>query len=697
MLNTTETLISSLKAHLKQVRHRQLVVLCGDLDWRLNQLKQLESQPGLWFGETSLLPEFQPVAKTQNQLGQEIPNGVFCAETGIDADALGIGAGMIQAGGILWLLLPAIDEWLHQPNPANQRFMSHPHTYHQAWYKFNEHLWTSLKSHGLWIIQNQTNHSDLNLHTTSSYPCLNGLTEDQKTGLEAIEKAAFGHRKRPLIIEADRGRGKTTLLGEAAALLLRQGKQHIVISASRFAQCELAFKRAAEILDVSYTKAGISFQNQTIAFKAPDDLILHPTDTDVLMLDEAAHLPTPVLEKLVQIYPRVLMATTQHGYEGSGRGFSLKFKPFLNHHFPGWHLSRLSQPIRWNTNDPLEKAINQALLLDTELKQLTETHHLGSENLNLDIQTRAPNQLSTNELRQIFSLLVEAHYQTSPSDLQHWLSAPDLELKLAYLKTSSQLQLVGVLLVCKEGHLPNIEPNRRVKGHLVPQLLRRFSAQDEWLNLSSERAMRLAVHPQTRRQGIASKLVQHWQKTSQADYISTSFGVTQDLYQFWRKQGFESVHLGAKRDKASGTHNVVMLYSRKQPHALFKICQHLFQAQLPHNLIELYHHLPADLIWHILAENPATKTQALSNQLTAYLQQLAPYEAVSQQLWQWALNNALWLLTQTEPMQTIWLDKVIRKYDWQTIANQQKLAGRTAVDSRLRQSLSDYALTATET
>lgn len=673
------------------MRHRQLVVLSGDLSWRLTQLQKLETQPGLWFGKTSLLPEFQSVDKIQNQLGQEIPSAVFCAESGIDADALGIGAGMIQAGGLLWLLLPPIDEWLHQPNPANQRFMSHPHTYHQAWYQFNDHLWTSLKSQAIWIIQNQPFNPDLKFKSSSNQLPPNGLSDDQKQALAAIEHAAFGHRKRPLIIEADRGRGKTTLLGEAAARLLQQGKHHIVISAARFAQCELAFKRASQVLNTEYTKAGINYQNQTIAFKAPDDLILNPTDTDVLMLDEAAHLPTPVLEQLVQIYPRVVMATTQHGYEGSGRGFSLKFKPFLNQHFANWQQSRLSQPIRWSANDPLETAINHALLLDTELNELTDIDNLGSQNVSVEIQNRAPNQLSTEELRQVFSLLVEAHYQTSPSDLQHWLSAPDLQLQLAYLPSlaNQESQLVGVLLVCHEGHLPNIEPSRRVKGHLVPQLLRRFSAQDAILNLSSERAMRLAVHPQVRRLGIATQLVQHWQQTSQADFISASFGVTQDLYQFWRKQGFESAHLGAKRDKASGTHNLVMIYTG-HPHVLFDTCQQLFQAQLPHNLVELYEHLPAGLLWHLLSENSVIQPQELSTQLKAYLQAHAPYEAVSQQLWQWALNNPHWLLIQSEQVQAAWLDKIIRKRDWQTIAGQHKLAGRNAIELILRQTLTNY-------
>ena len=670
-----------------QVRHRQLIVLCGDLTWRHNLLKQFESSSALWFGESSLLPEYQTAQKLQNHLGQEIPGAIFCAESGIDADALGVAAGMIQAGGILWLLIPPIDDWLNQANPANQRFMSHPYTYQQAWYQFNDHLYRHLKSHGVWIMQNQPLSLNLNHEQTLNHPHIDGLSHDQQQALVAIEQAAFGHRKRPLIIEADRGRGKTTLLGEAAARLLQQGKQHIVISSARFAQCELAFKRAAQILGVDYAKSGLQTTNQTLSFKAPDDLIHNTSDIDVLMLDEAAHMPLPVLEQLVHLYPRVIMATTQHGYEGSGRGFSLKFKPFLSRCFPGWHLTRLSQPIRWHANDPLEKAINQTLLLDTELHDIADDSKLASQPLTLKFQTCLPSQLSSDELAQTFSLLVDAHYQTSPADLQHWLSAPGLQLQLAYWKTDTHTSaLVGVLLTCSEGHLPAIDPSRRVKGHLVPQLLRRFSAQDDLLNQPSERAMRLAVHPQVQGLGVGRQLIQQWQQNTQADWLSVSFGVTQELYLFWRKQGFKSAHLGAKRDKASGTHNLVMLYSR-HANALLQNCQQLFQTQLPHNLIEHFHSLPESLIWHLLSENTSNQVAAHSVLLKAYINEHAPYEAVSQQLWHWALNQANWLLSQPQLVQTIWLDKVVRKYDWQTIARQHKLAGRSAIETQLRQSL----------
>ena len=54
-------------------------------------------------------------------------------------------------------------------------------------------------------------------------------------------------------------------------------------------------------------------------------------------------------------------------YEGSGRGFALRFQKALDTLAPSWLAVRLQQPMRWAENDPLERFINQALLLDADV------------------------------------------------------------------------------------------------------------------------------------------------------------------------------------------------------------------------------------------------------------------------------------------------------------------------------------------
>jgi tRNA(Met) cytidine acetyltransferase len=53
-------------------------------------------------------------------------------------------------------------------------------------------------------------------------------------------------------------------------------------------------------------------------FMAPDALLASTLQADWLIVDEAAAIPGPLLEKLVTRFPRVLLTTTVQGYEGTG-------------------------------------------------------------------------------------------------------------------------------------------------------------------------------------------------------------------------------------------------------------------------------------------------------------------------------------------------------------------------------------------
>ncbi|PIW78590.1 MAG: hypothetical protein CO000_00910, partial [Piscirickettsiaceae bacterium CG_4_8_14_3_um_filter_44_38] len=67
-------------------------------------------------------------------------------------------------------------------------------------------------------------------------------THDQQQAIDAIHHLAFGHRKRPVVLTADRGRGKSYTLGLACLRLLAEGKQHITLTAARRSQLESAFQ-----------------------------------------------------------------------------------------------------------------------------------------------------------------------------------------------------------------------------------------------------------------------------------------------------------------------------------------------------------------------------------------------------------------------------------------------------------------------
>src|SRR5690606_39440759 len=92
-----------------------------------------------------------------------------------------------------------------------------------------------------------------------------------------------------------------------------------------------------------------------------------------------AQLPVPVLRALVRRHPnaRIAFATTVHGYEGTGRGFVLRFLEWLRSGpgssgdaAPELEILTLETPIRWLENDPLEKLVFDVLALDAEAAPL---------------------------------------------------------------------------------------------------------------------------------------------------------------------------------------------------------------------------------------------------------------------------------------------------------------------------------------
>jgi len=712
--------LAQLRQHLKARHHRQLVVLSGSKSWQQSQIQNLFSAAETVFWITAksaddhnaeLLPldyKFSGFEAIESRrlgyhLGQEIDGAIFDVHEGISADSLGIVSGMIRAGGLMIVLTPEKDEWKTLNNPEDSRFLNTPITLHQAHKHFTQHLIQCWQSEDvIWLTEKE---SDIKLDTaTSNTNKIELATADQLDAIQKVQSVAFGHRKRPLVISADRGRGKTAALGLAAIESLIQGKQHIAITASRPDQVKTAFTMAAqalskmafdkdiEVLTSKHTLLEFEFQDElkTFEYIAPDQLILTPTSADILMVDEAAHLPTPLLIELLKRHHRMVFSTTLHGYEGSGRGFELRFKKHLNQYTPDWKHCELKTPVRWAENDPLERVIFDTLLLKAKIAQLDAQliEEFDSSQVAYEVVDSQTLLEQPERMQALFGLLVQAHYQTSPNDLQQLLNAPNLQIITAEYSVEEGRNLtIGAVLCIQEG---KINPAKnRAHGHLVPQLLTRHYAQDDFLMLSTLRVMRIAVHPSLQRKSIGLNLIQQVEKLglqNRVDYISSSFGGSDELLPFWFKLHFWPLHVGVKRDKASGSHNVVVAkpVSAMSRQAL-SLIQTRFQEQFPHILLESLPHLPAIQLLQIIETFRFKKTNyGLEKALINYQTGERPYESISSKLWEWSLQSA-GKIKQASPVdQAIWCDKVIKKHNWQTVAHKYHLAGRKGVENELR-------------
>ncbi|MBX7197555.1 MAG: GNAT family N-acetyltransferase, partial [Sandaracinaceae bacterium] len=341
-----------------------------------------------------------------------------------------------------------------------------------------------------------------------------------------------------ITVLADRGRGKSSALGLALARL--PPETDVVVTAESEGQ-------AAEIF---------RFAEGRGRFRAISELLHHDERPEVLVVDEAAQIPVFVLERLAVRFPqaKIAFATTARGYEGTGRGFVLRFLAWARRQPRPLHCHELHAPIRWDEGDPLERFVLDVLALDAEPAEPPEGLELRCELLDRDA-------LDETRLREVFGLLVHAHYRTTPSDLHRMLDAPNLAVHVATIAG----RVVGASLIAREGGLPEALCDRlargreRVHGHALPDTLITHSGRPEAGTLQMVRSVRIAVHPAARLRGIARALVDHVHATYDPDLFGTLFGATPELLSFRRALGYRLVRVGMSRGRRSGEPAAVMV------------------------------------------------------------------------------------------------------------------------------------------
>ncbi len=566
-----------MQTSLHQVGHRQLVLLEGDrassLAWLVRNLPALSWSAGVWSGQPEDCP--QPalaIIKPHNGrqwLGRETDLLVWDGWQGNPPDSLAALSGTLIAGGLWFWLMPPLPEWHQFDDPDYART-----ALTDAWaHAFARRMAGIIMADPDAIRINTVTGQCSGLKPTSAVPgsFQVAATSDQNRAIEEVVRCGLGRRRRPLVITADRGRGKSAALGIAAARLLNAGRQHIAVTAPSPDAVRTLFRHAidAAVADrvATETDHEVRLLNGcSLRFYAIDELLRTRPSAELVLVDEAAAIPAPLLKNVLLGWPRVVFASTVHGYEGSGRGFTIRFRQVLEEHTPNWQSLRLEQPIRWASGDPLERLINRLFLLkagqsgadgETVIETCKEAGDYRIEQWNPADGTEA-------DLDAAFGLLVDAHYRTTPGDLRQWLDDPQATTWLARRSN----QVVGVLWMTLEGNFSKalaeqvMQGKRRVRGHMLPQSLANHSGFAEAATLSMGRIVRIAVSDRERRRGLGQQLVASARchaKSVGLDALGTSFGASPDLVAFWQQCGLSVVRLGLQREASSGEFAVQML------------------------------------------------------------------------------------------------------------------------------------------
>lgn len=525
--------IVALTAQMKAQGIRRLLVLSGESGWvehQAAQLRPLLAGDGLW---VSPHPASEPCcvpSALKTLLGREFLHAFFDARLGFDVAAFAALAGTLKAGSWLVLLTPDFASWPEQTDADSVRWSDSadpiptPH--------FAHHFCRTLLNDSEALIWQQS--QPALFPQPVARPSWTSASGEPLAEQAAILKSLAVMPPGVAAVTAERGRGKSALAG----MHLRTLTGAAIVTAPG--------KAATDVL--------ASFAGERFRFMAPDALLASAEQADWLIVDEAAAIPGPLLEKLVNRFPRTLLTTTVQGYEGTGRGFLLKFCA----RFPHLHAFALQQPVRWAAGCPLEQFVGQALLFDDELPSLP-----SSESVRFQAVEQTAWQTEPELPQAMYLLLSAAHYRTSPLDLRRMMDAPGQH----FLSAQHGEALLGALWLIDEGGLsPELSAAvwagfRRPRGNLVAQSLAAHGGSPLAATLRGRRVSRIAVHPEKQRHGIGQRmLAQALTHAQGCDYLSVSFGFTDELWRFWQRAGFRLVRLGTHREASSGCYTAMALY-----------------------------------------------------------------------------------------------------------------------------------------
>ncbi len=499
--------------------------------------------------KNALMPE-----RAATKLGEEFDLVVFDARLAFIPNVLGIVAGVLCGGGSLIILLPELQKWKKKSSlfltHVNQLLNNQPGVYYFKDDRF------------IPVVQT---HQALVVRADYVHPY---RTCEQRDAVEMLFNGLQKNDRYCSVLTSGRGRGKTAIIGFVSWYLLKKENISLLVTAPKLSIVTPLFERIKTQLikenidNLFCKKSELLLNNSKLSFIAPDLLLDTLPQADVLFIDEAAAIPLSMLEQLLSYYPKIVFSTTTHGYEGSGRGFILKFFKLLDKKVIHWHKIELHQPIRWANSDPLEKWIEDILFLNLIPAPVTGE---AVELINSDVKLINREDLLADKLKlhAIFSLLTFSHYRTSPSDFQYILD--DENVRLYTLEQKNKL--LGVMVINQEGGFDKIlsraiyRGERRPKGSLLAQTLCFHGGCEPAAELSYARIMRIVIQPEYQQQGMGQLFLQKVIDAERArgiDIIGSSFSVTLSLIRFWQYSGLQLLRIGFSRDHVSATHSVVM-------------------------------------------------------------------------------------------------------------------------------------------
>ncbi|MEM2726857.1 MAG: tRNA(Met) cytidine acetyltransferase TmcA [Archaeoglobaceae archaeon] len=605
-------------------RHRFMVFLCSDsLKKAVDVAEQVYLEHKNRIEKDQLLvvgrEEFLEIAKNKfggellhwknslKVLGTTFSSLIMDLSEGFHPNDLGIVVETVEEGGIIIAISPRLERWKNLISKWHEDLISEPFKLEDVVGRFyRRFLERTLEAEGV-IIYDIDKDEIIKRYEFSSkgtpreeivipeetrikkklYKLC--ATQDQVRVLQLFEKFFEREKDRKaVVITADRGRGKTAVLGivtpalvsRLERLLKRPIRVLVVAPTPEAVQNYFRFlikamkRQGMKDFFVKKTEDGLitvlNSKYARIEYAIPRRALDEKEFVDILIVDESAGIEVPVLFRIIEDVRHVIFSTTIHGYEGTGRSFNVRFlKKLEEDNRIEVEKIHMSEPIRYGIGDPIENWLYDALLLNAQPVEISREDLEKIRNLELEFEILDKEYLLKNEklLREFFGIYVLAHYRNRPSDLAVLLDTPNhfpAVIKVnGKVVCSLHLAIEGGM---DEDLIAKIRGGYKPRGQIIPDLVLKHFWNYEFSKKKGVRIVRIAVHPNAMQMGIGSfalKKTVEWAERNNLDWVGSGFGVSSELINFWLKNDFVPIHITPQRNEVSGEYTIIVLRSIK--------------------------------------------------------------------------------------------------------------------------------------
>jgi len=686
-------IVDALRDEAERCNHRRLIVIAGDRIWTLDKLKKvIQHLPYkkrivfTWQKDFEINAEIEELKNSEKYLGTTYELLAIDLHHSFVPNDLGKLVNIVKGGGLIFLLTPTFEEWKRSTNFFHEVILTPPYTMDDI--KRNFVRWVTkklLENEGITIIEGENllklgtmecGEDRREIKIPQKFKFKRELYDMAKTQdqVRVLNLAEHLEKKGVMVITADRGRGKSSVLGMIAGAY--SGKlRKIGVTAPDINNLQEFFKFLEHTLHLyhkHYTKGQRWIKGKNFKIEFEEASKLNPRKYDLLIVDEAAGIPVPLLLNFLKAR-RVIYSTTTHGYEGTGRSFSIRFLGELKKRDKNFMAIEMNEPIRYAKDDPVERWLFDTLLLDAEPCTLDDIKIQELEYKKYDIGNLLDDE---RKLREYYGIFVLAHYRNNPNDFGILCDAPNHEIRTL----EKDGHVVCSVQLAREGNLKDYEEELYFgvvpPGNIVPDVIIKHYRKRDFSKFVGYRIVRIATHPDFMDRGIGSKMLEKI-KEEDVDWIGSSFGATAQLLNFWIKNDFYPIHISPKLNESTGEYSVVVLHPKNSEIKRdFNEIRKRFGKKLIYSLGEIHRNLDLDIARLLLLNLPRDEELELDEvewkRLIAYCWGPGNYEATMDVIYKVA-SSYFFLRRRphlNEEQEKILIGKVLQHKHWEEIGKE---------------------------